>query len=293
MRRNSVFAMLAAMLLMPFAAQAADDAAEPEKNWKFPGDAAVKFTQSYFSENWYKGGQSNISLLSQFDQEADYAKGNVTVDNKLEAKLGYYTTKTEDDRTMFKVNEDLLRLTSKFGMRAFKDWFYSAQIQGYTQFMNTYADDNVTLESEFFAPVYASASIGMDYKPTFDNDKITLSLLLSPVAYNCRYVKDIELAPRFGIEPGKKFKQDIGSSAELNLKWNFWKMLTWTLKGQMFTSYGYIETNIENTLDITVTKFFGVQLFAHWRFDDSVDRNYDWGYNQLKEFLTLNLTYNW
>lgn len=292
------FLTLAAMLPLLTAvtdvvAAEGENSAEEVKNWAFPGTSALKYTQSFYSDNWYKGGVNNNSLLIQLVQDANYAKERTTFDNKLEAKLGYYTTKNEDGNTDFKINEDLLRLTSKFGYRAVKDWYYSAQLQGYTQFMNVYEGDNTTLKSEFFAPVYATFAVGMDYKPTFENDKITLSVQLSPVAYNCRYVRDMRLGPNFGIEEGKKFKQNIGSSAEANWKWNIWSSLTWTGKAQFFTSYGNVEANIENTLDYAFNKFFAIQFFFHWRYDDSVAPDPDLNYNQLKEFLTLNFTFSW
>lgn len=289
--------MLAVMPLLSSTAVAQDAADQPEseveKNWKFPGSSALKYTQSFYSDNWYKGGVNNHTLLVNLSQDANYARDRLIFENKLEARLGYYTTKDNDDNTVLKINDDLLRLTSKLGIRAVKDWYYSAQLQGYTQFMNVYEDDNATLKSEFFAPVYATFSLGMDYKPTFDNDKISLSVQLSPVAYNCRYVRDVRLGPNFGIEEGKKFKQSIGSSTEANIKWNFWKSLTWTGKAQFFTSYHNIEANFENTLDYAFNKFFAIQLFVHWRFDDSVAPDPKLDYNQFKEFLTLNFTYSW
>lgn len=274
------------------------EALEPElvKNkphfWKFPGNSSFKYTQSSYSDNWYKGGENNHTLLVQLNQEANYAKNNLTFDNKLETKLGFYTSKS-DDKTLVKSNEDLLRLTSKFGYKAAKSWYYSAQIQGYTQFLNVYEKDNVTLKSEFFGPAYGSVSVGMDYKPKFNNSKINLSAQLSPVAYNCRYVKRVELAPKYGIEENKNFKSSIGSRVEVNLKWNLFKNFTWTSKAQFFTSYANVEANFENTFDYTINKYFSIQFFFHWRFDDSVMPDGEIGYNQLKEFLTLNFNFNW
>ena len=133
----------------------------------------------------------------------------------------------------------------------------------------------------------------MDFKPKFNKDNITLSAQLSPVAYNCRYVSRKELATKYGIDENHYFKSSIGSSVDVNLKWTFWKSLTWTSKAQFFTSYDNVEANWENTLDYAFNKFFAIQLFVHWRFDDSVNPDPELNYNQLKEFLTLNFTYSW
>ena len=266
--------------------------------WKTFGNFQGKYTQSYYSENWYKGGESNHSILGQINFEADYAKKQTTFDNKLELKLGYYTTEINGENT-FRTNEDLIRLTSKYGLKAYESWYYSAQFQGYTQFMPVY-DTKVTtlLKSKFFAPAYGNLSVGMDYKPKFKNKNITLSMLLSPFSYNCRYVSVDSIATNFGIDKGKNFKYTIGSRLDGNLKWKFLEDFTWTSKAQFYTSYESTEVNFENTIDYKLSKYLSLQFFCHWRFDDSVKRKKNkegelMGYSQFKEFLTLNFNYAW
>lgn len=262
--------------------------------WKYPGSSAVKYTQSRYSDNWYKGGENNYSILVQLNQEANYARNSLTFDNKLEAKLGYYTTE-KDGTTQFKTNEDLLRLTNKLGFKAFKYWYYTVQLQSYTQFMDVKNNDG-SLKSQFFAPAYSNLSIGMDWKPKFKKKDCSLSLQLSPLSYNCRYVNDVSLATNFGIDEGENFKYSIGSRMEANWKLPILKMLKWTGKLQYYTSYKNVEANWENTLDMSINKYFAIQFFMHWRFDDSVNlskKDPDLGYHQFKEFLTLNFTYTW
>lgn len=269
--------------------------------WKTFGNFQGKYTQSHYSDNWYKGGESNHSIMGQLNLEANYARKQTTFDNKLELKLGYYTTEINGENT-FRTNEDLIRITSKFGMKAFDNWSYSAQVQGYTQFMPVY-DTKVTtkLKSKFFAPAYGNVSVGMDYKPKFKNKKfkdLTLSVLMSPISYNCRYVSVDSIASTFGIDPGKNFKYTIGSRLDANVKWKFLEDFTWTNKTQFYTSYESTEFNLENTIDYKLSKYLSLQFFCHWRFDDSVKRKKDkkgnlMGYGQFKEYLTLNFNYSW
>ena len=266
--------------------------------WKTFGNFQGKYTQSHYSENWYKGGESNHSVLGQLNLEADYARKQTTWDNKLEMKLGYYTTEV-DGETVFRTNEDLLRFTSKFGLKAFESWYYSAQFQGYTQFMDVYDTKVPTkLKSKFFAPAYGNLSLGMDYKPKFKNKNVTLSVMISPISYNCRYVSVDSIATNFGIDAGKNFKYTIGSRFDGNLKWKFLDNFTWTSKAQFYTSYESTEINFENTVDYKMYKYFSLQFFCHWRFDDSINRKKDkegnlMGYGQFKEFFTLNFSYAW
>ena len=266
--------------------------------WKTFGKFQGKYTQSHYSENWYKGGESNHSVLGQINLEANYARKQTTWDNKLEMKLGYYTTEV-DGETKFKTNDDLLRFTSKFGLKAWESWYYSAQFQGYTQFMDVYDTKVPTkLKSRFFAPAYGNLSIGMDYKPKYKKKNITLSVMLSPLSYNCRYVSVDSIATGFGIEAGKNFSYTIGSRFDGNLKWTFLNDFTLTSKVQFYTSYESTEVNLENTLDYKLSKYLSLQFFCHWRFDDSVKRKTGkdgtlLSYDQFKEFFTLNFSYAW
>ena len=267
--------------------------------WKTFGNFQGKYTQSYYSDNWYKGGESNHSILGQINLEADYAKNQTTWDNKLELKLGYYNTSQVNGKNPFRTNEDLIRFTSKFGLKAFSHWYYSSQFQGYTQFAPVWDTKNPTkLKSKFFAPAYANVSVGLDYKPKFKKKGVTLSVLLSPFSYNCKYSAVDSIATNFGIEAGKQVKHSFGSRFDGNLKWTFLEDFTWTNKTQFYTTYESTEINFENTIDYRLSKYLSLQFFCHWRFDDSVKRKKDkdgnlMGYGQFKEFLTLNFNYAW
>ena len=267
--------------------------------WKTFGNFQGKYTQSYYSENWYKGGESNHSILGQINLEADYAKNHTTFDNKLELKLGYYNTSQVNGKNTFRTNEDLIRFTSKYGLKAFENWYYSAQSQGYTQFAPVWDTKVPTkLKSRFMAPAYGNVSVGLDYKPKFKKKGITLSVLLSPFSYNMKYSAVDSIATSFGIEAGKQIKHSFGSRFESNLKWTFLEDFTWTNKTQFYTTYESTEINFENTIDYRLSKYLSLQFFCHYRFDDSVKRKKDkdgnlMGYGQFKEFLTLNFNYAW
>ena len=188
--------------------------------WKTFGNFQGKYTQSYYSENWYKGGESNHSILGQINLEADYAKNQTTWDNKLELKLGYYNTSQVNGKNTFRTNEDLIRFTSKYGLKAFDNWYYSAQFQGYTQFAPVWDTKVPTkLKSKFMAPAYGNLSVGLDYKPKFKKKGTTLSILLSPLSYNVKYSAVDSIATNFGIDAGKQVKHTVGSRFEGNLKW--------------------------------------------------------------------------
>ena len=264
------------------------------RHWKTFGNFQGKYTQTYFSENWYKGGSSNHSVLASTVLEANYANEGTTLDNKLEMKLGFISTGTGEERDV-RTNDDLLRLTTKFGLKAHNNWYYSAQLQSYTQFLPVFDQKVPTkLKSKFLAPAYSNLSIGMDYKPKFKKNTTTLSLQISPFSYNYRYVSVDSIVTNYGIEKGKNHLLSMGCKVECNFKYTFFKDFTLNSKFQYYSTFKSVEINFENTLDYKLSKYFSLQFFTHWRFDDSVKKPHeDWGYHQFKELLTLNFNYAW
>ena len=259
--------------------------------WKVFGNFQGKYTQSYYSENWYKGGESNHSILGQINTEANFAKNHTTFDNKLELKLGYHTTEINGKNT-FRTNDDLIRFTSKYGLRAIEGWYYSAQFQGYTQFMPVF-DTKVTtkLKSKFFSPAYGNVSVGMDYKPKFENGN-TLSVALLPLSYKFRYINDDDLNIHKSYKMiGKDFQQDFGSKIELQSSVKLAKDFTWKCRFYYFTSYKYAESELENDFSYQLSKYISTELYTLWRFDDNRSRDFwdhNLGYFQFKEFFSIN-----
>ena len=89
--------------------------------WKFSGSSSMQFTQSYFSENWFQGGNNNYSILGSLTLNANYDnKNNIQWENKLEVRLGFQTTGETDKNRAMKPTDNLLRLTTKLGYKAYK-----------------------------------------------------------------------------------------------------------------------------------------------------------------------------
>ena len=91
--------------------------------WKYSGDYYLQMFQNYVSGNWYKGGESNYSMVASVTMQANYNnKQKVRFDNKLEMKLGFQTSRG-DTLHSFKTSEDLIRYTGKLGLQATKRWY--------------------------------------------------------------------------------------------------------------------------------------------------------------------------
>ena len=260
--------------------------------WTYKGDYALQLLQNYVSNNWHKGGESNYSVLSSALLEANYNnKQKVKWDNRLELKFGIQSSKS-DSLHSFKTTEDLIRLTSKFGLQATKRWYYSVQFVGYTQFTHSYRSNDPSLYSDILAPLNINLSLGMDYTLDWLDHKLKGNVHLAPLAYNVKYTRLKNLAGRLGIEEGKHARHDFGSELTVDFEWKLMDALTWKTRLYAYATYKRTEFQWENTIKLQFNRYIGAQLFIYPRFDDGVKRDGRHGYWQLKEFASIGFQYS-
>lgn len=263
--------------------------------WKFKGTFALRFTQNYFSENWYKGGDNNLTLLSSLLLEAKYDdQRRITWENRLDMRLGFVASRADTCHSYI-TNNDKLNLYSKLGVKAAKSWYYTASLEANTQFLPGYRVNDTRTWSKFCAPLDFYASLGMDFKPKL-KDGNELSVALLPLSYKFRYIRaDEENIHKSYKMENKSFHQDFGAKVEVNAKLKLAKDLLWKCRCYYFTSYKYAEAELENTLQYNLSRYIAAELFTLWRFDDNRSPDFyddNLGYFQFKEYFTLGLTYN-
>ena len=276
------------------------------KFWTRKADGFLQFMQNYVSGNWYKGGESNYSALGSLTIEANYDnKGKWKWDNKLEAKLGFLTSRS-DSLHKFKSNEDLLRLTSKVGLQATKRWYYTLQVLAWTQFARGLKSNDHRTYSDFFSPFNLNVGLGMDYKVEAFDKKLPGTINLSRIALNYRYVDRTQFAnqnsehptdyswfpSRHGIDDGKRHLLDPGSQLTADLTWKLTENVTWKSRLWGFTSYHRGEIEWENTFQLKVSKYISANIFLYPRFDDGNVWDEDLGYWQFKEYTSIGLSYS-
>jgi len=261
------------------------------KFWTFKGDGFLQFMQNYVSDNWYKGGESNYSMVGAVTLEANYDnKNRWKWDNKLELKLGFQRTKS-DSVNKFKSNEDLIRYTGKIGLEATKKWYYTLQLLAYTQFTRGLKSNDLNVYSDFMSPFNLNVGIGMDYKVEALDKKLVGTVNLSPIALNYRYVDRLALGPSYGLEAGKRSLLDVGSQVTADLEWKISDVVKWKSRFYAFTSYKRTEIEWENTFALRVSKYISANLFLYPRFDDAGTRDYDLCYWQFKEYSSIGFNY--
>lgn len=258
--------------------------------WTVSGDYSLQLFQNFVSSNWYKGGESNYSVLGTVTLQANYNnKQRFRWENKLEMRLGLQNSKGDTLHTV-RSSEDLIRYTGKVGLQATKRWYYTLQLIASTQFMRSLKSNDRTVYSDFLSPLYINPSLGMDYTVNAFKNRLTGSIHLAPIAYNLTYVKDSKLASRFGVEEGKHTKYDFGSEVTFDLAWKIADNISWKTRLYGYTSYKRVLVEWENTVTFIFNKYISSNVFIYPRFDDGAKRGKH-GYMQMKEFISLGFNY--
>ena len=271
--------------------------------WIIGGEGHVGFSQIYL-ENWKKGGESALSSLILLKGFANYSRadGHIKWVNNGEIRNGWLRPGGKEEQVQ--KNDDKFEFTTRFGLSAYKKWFYSAEMNFETQFFRGYSypkDDDSEPISTFMAPARTFFKLGFEYKPAKE-----FSLLLSPLTIKNVYVRDTALINQtnFGIEKGKKSFWEPGLNADLYWKKMFNENLTYETKYKMFINYKQpfrkYDVNWENQISMKLNNYFDIRLLIHFIYDDDVlfpvyDANDvkvgEKAKLQVKEFFSIGFTY--
>lgn len=260
--------------------------------WTYAGDYYLQFLQNYVSGNWYKGGESNYSMLGSITMQANYNnKQKVKWDNKLELKLGYQTSKG-DTVHRYKTSSDMIRYTSKLGLQATKKWYYTLQLVAQTQFAQGNKSNDAFVYSDFMSPFNLNISVGMDYTVDWLKSRLKGSIHIAPLAYNWKYVDRKDLATRYGLKENHHTLSDYGSESTFDLTWQIMENIKWKTRLYGYTTYKRAEIEWENTLTFQFNKYISTNVFLYPRFDDGVEREEGESYWQFKEYASVGFSYS-
>lgn len=261
--------------------------------WKFSGGTSLTFTQSFLSDNWYQGGEKNYyAMLATIDLDLNYDdKDRISWTNHFDFDLGFATYQSGDKLGM-KTNTDKLRLESTFGFKLVKSLDIAAKVKAETQSLPNYAVDTENLLSACLSPLDANASVGLNYKPDLGNFKI--EFYLAPFSgYNLRYVHHSELTEAYGLGT-KHYKHDFGTQFVVTIPtYQITSFLDVYSRLEYYTNYKRAFFQWETKFNVVLSKYFTASLMLNARFDDSVSKDLNWNYWQLKELFTLGVTYRW
>ncbi len=261
--------------------------------WTYLGTGKMDMAQVWVDQ-WAKGGENSISTLFIVNLQANYAKKKIKWDNDFEYRYGFIKP---GDRQLRK-NEDKIKLNSIFNYYAFKKFYYGFTVTGLTQFFKGYhyvSDTVRNVVSDFMAPLYFTAALGLNYFPVKQ-----LSVFFSPLTYKTTYVRDTLVVDQtsYGIPLEDKIKQEPGLIVKSILNWNISKNINVLSKLDLFTRYNDLKkynVDWETTLTFKFTNFVQATLNTHLIYDPDVlikqSDETEISPVQFKEVLSIGLFY--
>lgn len=278
--------------------------------WKTGGLISVNLTQVSLT-NWTAGGQNSLSVNGILSLFANLKKGNSNWENALD--LSYGLLQQGDDEV--RKTDDKIDFTSKYGQKAFKNWYYAGLMNFKSQMTAGYAyPDDSTEISNFLAPAYTLGAIGIDYKPNN-----FFSLFISPLTMKMTIVNDQTLADAgaFGVEAaqfnelgvltqkGLTTRVEYGGYLRAFFKKDIMTNVNLQSKLELFSNYTENPTNIDVNWEVLiamkVNKYISATISTQLIYDDDIDISIDNNNDgiidavgprtQFKEVLGVGLTY--
>ena len=263
--------------------------------WKFSGNASLQFTQNYFSDNWYQGGENNYSGNSNINLQLNFDnQKKLTWSNRLEFQLGFQTSESDERRT-FRPTSNRICYTTNFGYKAVKTLYYSGQVRIQTQVVPNYKANSTEVTTDMFSPMDITIAPGLKYDIAYGKKKrFTGTLNIAPLAYSIRYCDRDKLVRNFGIDEGHHSTHTFGPNITLNTTWRICNQITWNSNIYWFSNLHSNKVEWTNTFNFTVTKLISAQLYLYPRYDDSAVnfKNKNGKYFMFKEYLSMGLNYS-
>lgn len=273
--------------------------------WKSNFESLIQFSQNHFSDNWHKGGTSNLYLLTRHIVNYNYSKDKVVFNNTMDVKIGFNNA-PNDTLRKHRVADNTLRVYSSLGYQAFnKKWHYTVNGDFNTQMFKSYAENTKNLQVAFLAPYTATLGVGMTYSfyKQFDqHQKLSFKITMDPVSLTYRKTinKDINMGAHGfqRIPDTDEFKThytNFGSTVRVeNIVFQINKNVTWSSRILYTTNYERATAEFENNIKFILSRFLSANLFLYSRYDDGVaKREGSDTYFQFNESLTIGFNYKW
>jgi hypothetical protein len=278
---NKIYSILALTAGVTTAA----NAMERDSAWTTGGGLSFTGNLTQYHQ-WVAGGKDNVAVIGVLNYHADYAKGNIAWDNKLDVAYGSIKTGDLRDKSIndWTKAEDRLELNSKVGYKASKNWFYSGLFNARTQFDAGIDQETKELTSQLLAPGYFTLALGMDYKP----NKI-FSVFLSPLSARITVVQRQFLADAgaFGVKAatydangvmtakGKNSRFELGALARASaVGIKLMENITLDTDLSLFSNYLHkpdrIDVNWNVLLNMKVNKYINVRFSTNMIYDDDI-----------------------
>jgi Protein of unknown function (DUF3078) len=263
------------------------------KIWKTGGLFNLNVGQGSQS-NWAAGGDDfSLSLSSYLGYYAFYKKDHYSWDNTIDLNYGLVNTTSLGTRK----NDDRIDFLSKVGYSLAPKLNLAGLVNFHSQFSKGYKynnDGTKNLLSDFLAPGYVLLSAGLDYKPIEG-----LSIFISPITSRWIIVTNDSLSAKgeYGVDPGKKVKNEIGAFASITYIKNFNQTIAYNGRLDLFSNYEHNPQNIDvlmnNMFTAKISKLLVASIELDLIYDNDVKlfgKNGDSPGLQLKSLISVGLS---
>ncbi len=278
--------------------------------WKTGGFINIGISQTSLTI-WAAGGQNSVATNGIVSVFANKKMEKDLWENSL--GVGYGMIKQGKKGPWWKT-DDKIDLTSKYGHQTSPHWYVAGLLNFKTQMAPgfNYPNDSVKI-SNFLAPGYLIAALGMEYKSE------GFSAFIAPITSKTTFVADQSLADAgaFGVDKatydasgnvvtrGRNSREEFGGYVKIMYKKDIMKNINFQTKVDLFSNYfhnpGNIDVNWETLLNMKVNKFISVTVSTSLIYDDdiliSIDKNNDGIIDskgprtQFKEILNAGFSY--
>lgn len=269
------------------------NAQEPDtsaaKHWKLGTVFNAALSQTSLS-NWAGGGESSLALSGLSNSTANYQKDKISWENSFEFAYGII----KQGSASAEKSDDKIEISSKLGREIRSHLNLTADVDFRSQFSPGYEkfidpgtnSEKEILVSEFLAPGYVTSTIGLEYKPGEE-----FFLLVSAVTGKTTIVlnDDLSDAGTFGVKPGEKVRNQLGSFLKSMLKVPLMENVTFQTKLNLFSAYenpDKVDVNWETLLLLRVNKYITTNFNTQLIYDEDVTTDI-----QFREVLGVGVTF--
>ncbi|MCC5920579.1 MAG: DUF3078 domain-containing protein [Cyclobacteriaceae bacterium] len=270
--------ILIGMFCIPIFLFGQDEAEDSLKHWSLDNNINLAFSQVALN-NWNGGGESSIAGTFDFRGLANYEKGAILWENRLDFQYGIQRL-GESDQPVRKTADNLIavsrysyRLNENFRITSMLD--FRTQIDRGDRFVNREVEGQTVLVrekiSEFMAPGWLVASLGATFRRN-ENFSVTVSPLTGKYTFVLN--DSLSNAGAFGVAPGEKILAEFGTSLAASVKGQIFENVQLRSNILLFSDYGNFgntDVNWEGAVIMKINKFMQASVTAILIYDEDVD----------------------
>lgn len=238
--------------------------------WKTGGVVSASFSQTSLI-NWAAGGENSLSLNTLVSLYARHTTPNSEWSNTLDFGYGFLNQSIKG----FTKTDDKFEIISKYGHKAFNNFYYSALAGFRTQFFEgyDYKPTPAVKISDLLSPGYGTIAVGINYKPNN-----YFNAFFSPITSRTIFVMNDSLsnAGAFGVKKGKHIREELGgylraTFTKNDFKSELLKNVSIVSKLDLFTNYlenpEKIDVVWDNLIAMKINKYLHVSLITSLVYD--------------------------